>query len=112
MHPTNDTVSATHHYLLARYGPLLTLKHLAEVLHSTPNGLRMAMSRKREPFASALGGAVRRFGRRTYFDARRVAELIDRDDSPLRWEGVGGGHRGSSWPASRSRRLGGAEAKG
>ena len=75
----SDTISSTHQYLLQHYGPLLTLKHLAEVLHSTPNGLRMAMSRQREPFTAALAETKRRVGRRIYFEARRVAELIDQD---------------------------------
>lgn len=75
----SDSITATHQYLLTNYGPLLTLKHLAEVLHSTPSGLRMAMHRKREPFTCALAGTRRRVGRRIFFEARRVAELIDQD---------------------------------
>ncbi|MEL0585498.1 MAG: hypothetical protein AAES65_11560 [Candidatus Thiodiazotropha sp. (ex. Lucinoma kazani)] len=62
----SDHITTTHQYLLINYGPLLTLKHLAEVLHSTPSGLRMAMHRKREPFTCALAGT-----------RRRVKELID-----------------------------------
>ncbi len=75
----SDPITATHQYLLTNYGPLLTLKHLAEVLHSTPSGLRMAMHRKREPFTCALAGTRRRVGRRIFFEARRVAALIDQD---------------------------------
>jgi len=67
----------TYQYLLSNYGPLLTLKHLAEVLHSTPNGVRMTIARRRQPFAVALSAARRRLGRRVYFDASRVAEAID-----------------------------------
>ena len=85
----SDAISATHDYLLKQYGPLLTLKHLAEVMHSTPSGLCMAMSRKKEPFASALAQARRRVGRRLFFEASQVAELIDQkqpltepDDQP------------------------------
>ncbi len=73
----SDQITATHQYLLTNYGPLLTLKHLAEVLHSTPSGLRMAMHRKRGPFTSALAGTRRRVGRRIFFEARMVAALID-----------------------------------
>ena len=79
----SDGISATHQYLLTHFGPLLTLKHLAEVLHSTPNGLRMAMSRKREPFTVALAGTRRQVGRRLFFEARRVAEIIDQDRDEL-----------------------------
>ena len=84
----SDSISATHQYLLTHFGPLLTLKHLAEVVHSTPNGLRMAMSRKREPFMVALAGTRRQVGRRLFFEARRVAEIIDQDRDEL----AEGGH--------------------
>lgn len=73
----NDPISATYQYLLTQYGPLLTLKHVAEVLHGTPNGLRMAMNRKQQPFARSLAESRRRFGRRVFFEARQVARLID-----------------------------------
>ncbi len=73
----NKPISSTHQYLLVHYGPLLTLKHLAEVMHSTPNGVRMAIARKRQPFAVALSNARCYLGRRVYFEASRVAEIID-----------------------------------
>lgn len=67
----------TYEYLLTHYGPLLTLKHLAEVMHSTPNAIRMAMARKRQPAAVALAEARCRLGRRVYFEARLIADVID-----------------------------------
>lgn len=70
-------IASTYEYLLTHYGPLLTLKHLAEVMHSTPNGVRMSIARKQQPLAVALAGARRRLGRRVYFEARLVAETID-----------------------------------
>jgi hypothetical protein len=73
----SDPISPTHRYLLTQYGPLLTLTHLAEVMHSTPGSLRMAMARRRQPLALALAGTQRRVGRRVYFEARCVAEVID-----------------------------------
>lgn len=73
-----EPLSATHQYLLAHYGPLLTFKHLAEVMHLSPNGVRMAITRQRQPLALALGQARRHLGRRVYFEARVVAEAIDR----------------------------------
>lgn len=72
-----ESLSATHQYLLAHYGPLLTFKHLAEVMHVSPNGMRMAIARKHQPLAVALGQARRQLGRRVYFEARVVAEAID-----------------------------------
>ena len=38
----SESISATYQYLLTHYGPLMTLKHVAEVMHSTPNGVRMS----------------------------------------------------------------------
>jgi len=73
----NQPISATHEYLLTHYGPLLTIKHLAEVMHTSPNGVRMAISRKRQPLAVALSNARRQLGRRVYFEARLVAGVID-----------------------------------
>lgn len=73
----NQPISATYEYLLKHYGPLLTLKHLAEVMHSTPNGLRMAIVRHRQPLAVALMEAKQQVGRRLFFEARLVAFAID-----------------------------------
>lgn len=75
-----DPIVATHQYLLTHYGPLLTLKHLAEIMHSTPGALRMAISRKRQPLTAALAATRRRVGRRIYFEARQVAEIIVQDE--------------------------------
>lgn len=77
----SETISATYQYLLSKYGPLLTLKHVVEVMHTTPNGVRMAVTRQRQPFAAGLADAQRRLGRRVYFEARRVAAIIDQGAS-------------------------------
>ncbi len=78
----SEPISATYEYLLAHYGPLLTLKHVAEVMHTTPNGVRMAIARKQQPLAIGLSNARQRLGRRVYFEARRVAAVIDADTRP------------------------------
>jgi hypothetical protein len=78
----SDHITATRLYLLTTYRPLLTLKHLTEVLHSTPSGLRMTMHRKKKPFTCALVGTRHRVGRRIFFEARRLSELIDQDKDP------------------------------
>ena len=75
-----EPISPTHEYLLSHYGPLLTIKHVAEILHTTPNGVRMAIARRNQPFSVALSRARRRFGRRVYFEAQRIAEAIDQTD--------------------------------
>ena len=73
----HDVDTTTHDHLLRRYGPLLTLEHIAALLHSTPDGVRMTLARGAQPFAQGLAQCRRRFGRRLYFDARGVAALID-----------------------------------
>ena len=73
----SEPISSTYEYLLTHYGPLLTLKHLAEVMHTTPNSVRMTIARKQQPLAVALANAKRQLGRRVYFEARLVAEIID-----------------------------------
>mgnify|MGYP005620016659 CR=1 FL=1 len=74
---TNADGHDTHSHLLARYGPLLTLEHLAEILHSTPSAVRHAIGRRRQPFTAGLANARRRLGGRLYFETRCVAEVID-----------------------------------
>lgn len=73
----NTAISATHEYLLRHYGPLLTIQHLAEVMHSSPNGLCMAIRRQRHPLTVSLSNAQKRMGRCVYFEARLVADVID-----------------------------------
>jgi len=72
-----DTHSETYEYLLEQYGPLLTITHVAELMHLTPDGVRRAINRNQQSFAVGLASAKRQVGRRVYFEARRVAEAID-----------------------------------
>ena len=73
----SETNTSTYEYLLTHYGPLLTLKQVACVMHTTPSGLRIAISRHRCGMAEGLATARRRLGRRVFFEARRVADIID-----------------------------------
>jgi hypothetical protein len=85
--PANPSNSGAYPYLLSHYGPLLTLKHLAEVLHSTPNGVRMTLARRRQPLSIALSRSRRRLGRRVYFDALGVAQAIDAEAGGVATDG-------------------------
>lgn len=78
----SESTPSTYDYLLSHYGPLLTLKHVAEVMHTTPAGLRMTLARRRQPMAVGLAAARRQLGRRIYFEARCVAEMIDGEPAP------------------------------
>ncbi|MBD8526219.1 DNA-binding protein [Pseudomarimonas arenosa] len=62
-----------------RYGPLLTLVQLAQMLHRSPDGMRMAL---REPttYAERLNAAKVRIGRRIYFRTPEVAEILQGSD--------------------------------
>ena len=61
--------------LFDRYGPLLSLNHLAEVLHRSPDGLRIALHEGSE-YAAQLNAAKIRVGRRVYFRTPDVAQLF------------------------------------
>jgi hypothetical protein len=99
----NPSPTATYEYLLAHYGPLLTLKHLAEVLHSTPAGVRMNLVRRRQPLSIALAQARRRLGRRVFFDARGVAQAIDAQSDGIAADGGPLGPGDGSPPDSLAR---------
>ncbi|HBX37376.1 MAG TPA: plasmid-related protein [Pseudohongiella sp.] len=66
----------TEEQLLDRYGPLLSLTELSELLKRSPDGLRIAL-RSQTEFAQKWNAAKRKGGRRVYFRASDVAELID-----------------------------------
>lgn len=62
--------------LQAKYGPLLTLKQLAEVLHRSQESLRVSLHRNSE-YSNTLREARKRIGRRVYFKSSDITKLID-----------------------------------
>ncbi len=58
-----------------RYGPLLTLAQLAQMLNRSTDGMRMAL-REASPYAERLNAAKVRIGRRIYFRTPDVAQLL------------------------------------
>lgn len=64
--------------LFDRYGPLLTLSNVAEVLNRSPDGLRVSLGRNSE-LSEKLNSAKRKIGRRIYFQVSAVAELYGHD---------------------------------
>jgi len=58
-----------------RYGPLLTLAQLAQMLNRSTDGMRMAL-RERSAYAERLNAAKIRIGRRIYFRTPDVANLL------------------------------------
>lgn len=70
-------VSSTYRFLLDRYGPVLTVEQLAETLSRKKSGLRNALQKSEEAWVVALNARKTRIGRRMYFPAEAVADLLD-----------------------------------
>lgn len=66
----------TDEILINRFGPLITLSQLAEVLDRSPDGLRLSLSANSE-LARALNPAKVKLGRRVYFRTTLVSQVID-----------------------------------
>ncbi len=69
-------MKTTEQKLVDRYGLLLTVTHLAELLHQNETGLRMTL-RGNSDFAKKMQPVRQRIGRRYYFLASDVAKLLD-----------------------------------
>ena len=59
-----------------RYGLLLSQTQLAELLGRTPGGLRYSLSYPCDHETRALKACGRRIGRRVYYPATEVAQII------------------------------------
>lgn len=68
----------TEDQIVERYGTLLSIDDLSELLKRSPNGLRVSLHGQSK-FASQWNRAKKKIGRRVYFRARDVAVLIDED---------------------------------
>mgnify|MGYP003577987693 CR=1 FL=1 len=66
---------AIQHSLQERYGPLLSMSHLAELLHRSPDGLRLAL-RATDGYAAHINKAKIKIGRRVYFRTQDIADLL------------------------------------
>ena len=62
--------------LTDRYGPLLTIRQLAELLDRSVSGLRYSLRRPSDERTRALNACACRIGRRTYYPAGDVAKII------------------------------------
>lgn len=63
-----------------RYGVLLSQTQLAELLGRSPGGLRYSLSYPSDDRTRALKACGRRIGRRVYYPAAEVAQIIVRAD--------------------------------
>ncbi len=66
----------TEERLIERYGILLSMQDLSEVLKRSPDGLRLSLGGNSD-FARQWSSAKVKIGRRVYFRASDVAQLID-----------------------------------
>lgn len=61
--------------LVSLYGPLLSLAQLADLLHRSPDGLRIALSGT-QPYAVEINQARVKIGRRVYFRTGGIAAYL------------------------------------
>lgn len=69
-------MSETTQLLTEKYGPLLTLTELADILDRSREGLRLTLRGDSE-LAKQLGAARLKIGRRVHFKTAVVANVID-----------------------------------
>jgi len=62
--------------ITGRYGLLLSQTQLAELLGRTPGGLRYSLSYPSDHHTRALKSCGRKIGRRVYYPATEVAQII------------------------------------
>lgn len=68
-------------FLTDKYGPVLSINQLAEVLDRSPDGLRVTLQRDCEA-SNQLNSAKSKVGRRVYFNAVRIAEIMTDKTAP------------------------------
>lgn len=73
-----QAMNQTTELLIEKYGPLLTLSELAEILDRSREGLRLTLRGDSE-LARKLGTARMKIGRRVHFKTAVVAAVIDGD---------------------------------
>jgi hypothetical protein len=69
-------MNSTTQHLVEKYGPLLTLTELADILDRSREGLRLTL-RGNSELARQLGAARLKIGRRVHFKTAVVASVID-----------------------------------
>ncbi|MCP4453590.1 MAG: hypothetical protein GY809_19190 [Planctomycetes bacterium] len=72
----SSTVTALEGQITGRYGLLLSQTQLAELLGRTPGGLRYSLSYPSDQQTRALKVCGRKIGRRVYYPAIEVAQII------------------------------------
>ena len=83
----SNFMKSTSDHLLEKYGPLMTVEQLAQVLSRKGSGLRGVLQKPTEPWMFELNRVKRRIGRRIYFPTDAVAALLrgDFDGGATAW---------------------------
>ena len=71
----SESVVKMERELTERFGLLLTVVHLAEVLHRSEQGLRWSLTQPGQ-FADTINGTRIKIGRRNYYRAADLALLL------------------------------------
>ncbi len=67
--------------LLERFGPLMTVDDLAELLERTPLGLRASLNRDSD-VAKTFSTARLKIGRKSFFRTHQIIEVLQLESSP------------------------------
>ncbi len=70
------TAAALEVHIIERYRALISQTQLAELLGRTPGGLRYSLCYPSDDHTRALKACGRKIGRRVYYPAREVAQII------------------------------------
>lgn len=68
-------------FLIGKYGPLMTLNELAQVLKRSEDGLRVCLT-KNDPFYRAIADARLHLGRRLYFSTPAIGAILENKRDP------------------------------
>jgi hypothetical protein len=71
-------MQSTIDFVREKYGPLLSFDQVAKLFDRSTDGLRVCINNQSE-LSIALRGARKKFGRRVYFDAIQIVEIIEAD---------------------------------
>jgi hypothetical protein len=73
-------MTQTQEYLIDRYGPLMSIRQVAELLHRAPTSLAAQLTtraRQKDPWIKHLREASVKIGRRRLFRSMAIADLAD-----------------------------------
>ena len=70
-------MSATYKVLVEKWGVLLDYHALSNVMHRSPDGLRLSLAQNRSDWARQVNSAKVKIGRRVLFRTAQIADLID-----------------------------------